>query len=59
MTNEDIIQQLMFRRGRIDELIALQTNPDAKVLLHAERQYVEAQIDYRSKHGGLNGVKLT
>jgi hypothetical protein len=58
MNNENTIQQLIYRRDRIDELIAKQVHDDAKTLLSMERMYVEAIIDYRSKHGGLTKIIL-
>lgn len=59
MTNDDMIQQLTYRRNRIDDLLCIQTNEDAKTLLSVERMYVETQIDLRRKHGGLHFATLT
>lgn len=59
MTNEDSIQHLMYRRDRIKELIQIQTLEDAKDLLAAEKMYVEATIEFRSKHGGMEKIKLS
>jgi len=51
MTDEDAIQQLMFRRNRIEELIAIQKDEHHKNLLRAEQFYVDALIDFRRAHG--------
>lgn len=59
MNNEDSIQYLLYRRDRIKELIPLQTLEDAKDLLAAEKMYVEATIEFRSKHGGMEKIKLS
>lgn len=53
MTNEDIIQQLMFRSDRIKELLDVDQSDDAKDLLKSERAYVEETIRYRRKHGNI------
>lgn len=57
MNNEDMIQQLIYRRDRINELIAIQNHDDAKSLLSMERMYVESIIEYRQKHGGMSKIK--
>ncbi len=51
MTNSDILDQLRFRRARIGELRSLQTEADTITLLNAEEWYVDAQIEYRERHG--------
>lgn len=58
MTNIDILNQLRFRKRRVGELIAMQNSQDAKNLLSAEEWYVDAMIEYRERHGGMEGVIL-
>lgn len=58
MTNNDLLNQLRVRRGRIQELMAIQKLNDAVELLRAESFYVDAIIYYRERHGGMDGVVL-
>ena len=58
MNNTEIKEQLRYRSSRIRELIPLQTVNDAVNLLNAELNYVEAQIEYRERHGGMEGVVI-
>ncbi len=56
--NNDILDQLRYRRKRNGELMALQTRALVTELLRAESNYVESLIEYRERHGGLEGVIL-
>lgn len=58
MTNEETIEQLRYRRLRIEELIPLQNVALAVDLLRAELFYVDLTIEYRTRHGGLTGIVL-
>jgi hypothetical protein len=58
MTNDDILNQLRSRRDRIKELMPLQKILLATELLRSELNYVESLIEYRERHGGLNGIVL-
>ena len=58
MDNNEIKAQLRYRANRIKDLLAIQTEPDASYLLKTELTYVEAQIEYRERHGGMEGIIL-
>jgi hypothetical protein len=58
MTNAEIIFQLRERLQKLRELEKVQETHMAAELVKAERNYVEALLDYREKHGGLEGIKL-
>ena len=59
MTNQDTIAHLQDRRTRVEVLIGIQTHQDAIDLLRAELFYIDAQIHYRTKHGGLADIVLS
>lgn len=59
MSNSDILDQLRARRDRIKALTAMQTRHLAGELLRAELHYVEAQIDYRERYGGMDGIVIS
>lgn len=57
MNNEDVVQQLIYRRNRIDEMIPVQELADAKGLLSMERAYVDELIAFRQKHGNYTPIQ--
>lgn len=59
MTNNDMLDQLRYRRDRISELMALQVNDLARELFRAESNYVNTQIEYRERYGGLDGIVMS
>lgn len=46
MTNQERIQQLIFRKNRIEDLTAVQTEARVQTLLQAEAYYVREQIEF-------------
>ena len=58
MSDKDRLDQLRFRRDRINELMTLQKKHLVLELLKAELFYVEAMIEYRERHGNMEGVIL-
>jgi len=58
MSNDEIIFNLRERIKRLDALESIQTNFEARVLIAAERDYVDALLRYRETHGGMTGVIL-
>jgi hypothetical protein len=58
MSNDEIIFNLRERIKRLDALELIQKNFEARVLIAAERDYVDALLRYRETHGGMTGVIL-
>ena len=56
--NQKWIEQLQFRAARIEKLIAAQKSPDVVSLLRQESAYVNAMIDHRVKHGGIEIAEI-